>query len=48
MMHRIYSVVGVLDNGHTLTDTIDLDEGFFKMVICNSNKKEANKRGRGS
>jgi hypothetical protein len=48
MTHKIYSVVGVLDNGHTMTDTIELDEGFFETVICNSNKKEANKRGRGS
>jgi len=33
MMHKIRSVLGLRDDGHTLTYAIELDEGFFETVV---------------
>lgn len=48
MMHKIRSVMGLRDDGYKLTDSIELDEGFFETVDKDRNKEEPNKRGRGS
>ena len=48
MMHKIRSVMGLRDNEYQLTDSIELDEGFFETVNTNLSKEEKNKRGRGS
>ncbi len=48
MMHKIRSVMGLRDDTYQLTDTIELDEGFFETVDRDKDKDEPNKRGRGS
>lgn len=48
MMHKIRSVMGLRDDTYQLTDTIELDEGFFETVNRDKDKEEPNKRGRGS
>jgi len=48
MMHKIRSVMGLRDDTHTLTDAIELDEGFFETVDRDRDREEPNKRGRGS
>ena len=36
------------DDQYQLTDSIELDEGFFETINKNLSKDEINKRGRGS
>lgn len=48
MMHKIRSVMGLRDDEYQLTDSIELDEGFFETVNKKLSKDEINKRGRGS
>ena len=48
MIHKIRSVMGLRDDEYQLTDSIELDEGFFETVNKNLSKEETNKRGRGS
>ena len=48
MMHKIRSVMGLRDDGYQLTESIELDEGFFETVDRDRDKEEPNKRGRGS
>lgn len=48
MMHKIRSIMGLRDDEYQLTDSIELDEGFFETVNKNLPKDEINKRGRGS
>jgi hypothetical protein len=48
MMHKIRSVMGLRDDKYQLTDSIELDEGFFETVNKNLSKEKTNKRGRGS
>lgn len=48
MMHKIRSVMGLRDHEYQLTDSIELDEGFFETVNKNLSKEETNKRARGS
>jgi hypothetical protein len=40
--------MGLRDNEYKLTESIELDEGFFETVNKNLSKDEINKRGRGS
>lgn len=46
MMHKLRIVMGKRDNLYYLTDNIELDEGFFEVVL--ENKNTPLKRGRGS
>ena len=48
MMHKIRSVMGLRDDEYQLTDSIELDEGFFETVNKKLSKDEINKPGRGS
>jgi len=48
MMHKLRSVMGLRDDEYQLTESIELDEGFFETVNRNLSKEEVNKRGRGS
>ena len=48
MMHKLRSVMGLRDDQYSLTQSIELDEGFFETVNINFPKTEALKRGRGS
>ena len=40
--------MGLRDDEYQLTDSIELDEGFFETVNKNLSKEETNKRARGS
>lgn len=48
MMHKIRSVMGLRDATYQLTESIELDEGFFETVDPDRDKEEPIKRGRGS
>lgn len=48
MMHKIRSVMGLRDDSYQLTESIELDEGFFETVDPGRDKDEPKKRGRGS
>ena len=53
MMHKIRLMMGKRDEGYLLTETVELDEGFFEQVkepVIDelTGKKEDKKRGRGS
>ena len=48
MMHKIRSVMGLRDDNYKLTDSIELDEGFFETVNKDLLCDEVLKRGRGS
>ena len=48
MLHKIRSVMGLRDNEYTLSNEVELDEGFFETVSITRDKNEPVKRGRGS
>jgi predicted RNA-binding Zn-ribbon protein involved in translation (DUF1610 family)/transposase-like protein len=48
MVHKIRACMGSRDDGYTLCDTLELDEGFFSVEVPMDKKDEPQKRGRGS
>lgn len=48
MMHKLRLIMGIRDEDYMLSDTIELDEGFFETVSITRDKEESLKRGRGS
>ena len=48
MMHKLRLVMGLRDSKYTLSDEIELDEGFFTTVSITRDKNKPLKRGRGS
>lgn len=48
MMHKLRLVMGIRDAYYTLSDEVELDEGFFETVSITRDKTEPLKRGRGS
>jgi transposase-like protein/DNA-directed RNA polymerase subunit RPC12/RpoP len=48
MMHKLRLVMGIRDANYTLSDEVELDEGFFETVSITRDKTEPLKRGRGS
>jgi predicted RNA-binding Zn-ribbon protein involved in translation (DUF1610 family) len=48
MVHKIRACMGARDDGYTLCDTLEIDEGFFSVEIPEDKKDEPKKRGRGS
>jgi len=48
MMHKIRLGMGIRDERYTLSQEIELDEGFFETVSKTRDKEEPLKRGRGS
>ncbi len=48
MCHKLRLVMGLRDDKYTLSDEIELDEGFFETVSITRDKSEPLKRGRGS
>jgi len=48
MVHKLRIVMGLRDDEYTLSDEVELDEGFFETVSITRDKSEPLKRGRGS
>jgi hypothetical protein len=48
MMHKIRSAMGKRDNRYLLTESVEVDEGFFETIPKPEEKEEERKRGRGS
>jgi len=48
MVHKLRMVMGLRDDEYTLSDEVELDEGFFETVSITRDKSEPLKRGRGS
>ena len=48
MLHKLRQVMGKRDEQYSLSDVIELDEGFFSTEIKEEDKDEPLKRGRGS
>ena len=48
MMHKLRIAMGIRDEEYTLSEEIELDEGFFETVSITRDKAEPLKRGRGS
>ncbi len=48
MLHKLRLVMGLRDSEYTLSNEIELDEGFFETVSITRDKNKARKRGRGS
>jgi len=48
MMHKLRLVMGIRDESYTLSDEVELDEGFFETVSIVRDKTEPLKRGKGS
>jgi len=48
MVHKLRLVMGLRDDKYTLSDEVELDEGFFETVSITRDKSEPLKRGRGS
>lgn len=48
MLHKLRSIMGKRDENYTLSDIIELDEGFFSTEISEEEKEKPLKRGRGS
>jgi hypothetical protein len=48
MLHKIRSAMGKRDNGYLLTESVEIDEGFFETIPQEADKHEVRKRGRGS
>jgi len=48
MMHKLRIAMGIRDEEYTLSEEIELDEGFFETVSITRDKTEPLKRGRGS
>ena len=48
MMHKLRLVMGMRDENYTLSNEVELDEGFFETVSITRDKTEPLKRGKGS
>ena len=48
MLHKLRQVMGKCDELYTLSDVIELDEGFFSTETDQNEKNKPVKRGRGS
>ena len=48
MLHKLRLVMGKRDEQYSLSDVIELDEGFFTTEISEDEKEKSLKRGRGS
>lgn len=48
MMHKLRLVMGIRDQNYTLSNEVELDEGFFETVSITRDKEEPIKRGKGS
>ena len=48
MVHKIRVCMDLRDDGYSLCDTLELDEGFFSVEVPADKKDEPPKRGRGS
>lgn len=48
MLHKLRLVMGLRDSEYTLSDEIELDEGFFETISITKDKNAPLKRGRGS
>ena len=48
MMHKLRLVMGIRDQSYTLSNEVELDEGFFETVSIVRDKTEPLKRGKGS
>jgi transposase-like protein/DNA-directed RNA polymerase subunit RPC12/RpoP len=48
MLHKLRQIMGKRDELYTLSDVIELDEGFFSTETGAAEKDKAQKRGRGS
>lgn len=48
MLHILHQAVGNCDDLYTLSNVIELDEGFFSTEMPNNEKDKPFKRGRGS
>jgi transposase-like protein len=48
MVHKLRMLMGKRDEDYALSDTLELDEGFFSTVVEEEEKDQPLKRGRGS
>lgn len=48
MLHKIRAAMGKRDNRYLLTESLEIDEGFFETISTPEQKAEKRKRGRGS
>lgn len=48
MLHKIRSAMGKRDNRYLLTESVEIDEGFFEVIPEPEEREEERKRGRGS